>query len=101
MNKKKALVKFIAIFMAIFFIAFISYANIMVQTYKHCHECTGEHCPICATIQAAESLLNNLGYVKASIGIFVSLCFLYSIISVTKDNFQSTTLVALKVRMDN
>jgi len=65
------------------------------------HDCTGEHCPICAHMHAVENLLRQL-YMAGIAAPVVLLCLPASFASACRDGARGglVTPVALKVRMD-
>ncbi len=81
---------------------FMMFASLFYVVKEADHNCTGEDCPICATIHQAEQTLKNIGTgvvlvmmtdptpmqtMLAALG-----CFLF---------LSSTSLVSQKVRLDN
>lgn len=66
------------------------------------HDCTGEHCPICAQIHTIENLLKQLGIAGIAIWVaFFTLLAVFSFVDRGNTRADSITLITLKVRMNN
>jgi len=69
---------------------------------EHNHNCTGEDCPICLLIEAAQSFLRNLKF--AGIAFVLSVCLLFFTRSIIKNAvliFYHLSPVTLKVRFNS
>lgn len=97
-NKKK---KIFSIVVCALFL-FIIFASLFYIVKESDHHCTGEDCPICASIHHAEQTLRNLGTGTITNASVTS--FLVLFVSLMIGSFylvSNTTLVEQKVRLNN
>lgn len=99
MNTKKKRVFSMAISILFLFVTFVSLFYIVKEEN---HNCTGEDCPICATIHQAEQTLRDLG-AGTVIHVTVNPMPLLSVLAIAGQTFvvSSTSLVSQKVRLNN
>lgn len=66
------------------------------------HDCTGEHCPICACIHQCENNIRQFGggTVAQTLPVLLIACFLLPILLNVTD-FSQATLVTQKVRLNH
>jgi len=55
--------------------AFSAILSVILTASKYDHDCTGEDCPICMQIEAAQSFLKTLKF--AVINLVLAVCFLF------------------------
>ncbi|MCR4694491.1 MAG: hypothetical protein K5773_04105 [Pseudobutyrivibrio sp.] len=66
------------------------------------HDCSGEDCPICASIQLCESTLNTLGDgLSLSSFVIIPFIFLFFVVVLFRIDLLSHTLISNKVRLNN
>lgn len=102
MKKKniKKLVKSVAIFICIVFICASITSTVMATNTTHLACCHDDNCPVCLLIQIAINFTKNINYIIEYIVLLtIVTCLLY--IAVCRKSFNLyTSLVELKVRMD-
>ena len=99
MTTKKS--KQLAALISILFI-FVTFASLFYIVKEENHKCTGENCPICASVHQAEQTLKNLstGTIVAFRTIFV-LIAVVSLFSAYCWILLTVSLVSQKVRMND
>ena len=65
------------------------------------HNCTGEDCPICVSIQQAEQIVRTIGSGALSITGLVIICAVYAVLLYIGVLCAVSTPVSKKVRMNN
>ena len=76
--------------------------SIFIIAHEADHDCTGEDCPICASIAQVENLFQQIGEVKASDALTaIPLVLLVLSVHVRVPLIMQETPVSTKVRMNN
>lgn len=72
------------------------------MTYEKEHDCTGEHCPVCACIHQCEKILRSFQHCVESYAVFlmIPLLLLYTMFFY-ESGYQPLSPVLLKVRLDH
>ncbi|RKM59206.1 AraC family transcriptional regulator [Butyrivibrio sp. CB08] len=100
-NAENKLNRLLAGIMAIMVLFVVLFASFFVVSHTH-HDCSGEDCPVCATIHQCENLLNGAGgsFLHIAAGVLPVVLVIGSVII----SFCAVILgtpVSTKVRMNN
>lgn len=98
---KKSLVKKLAFGLAFLFLCILFVSEIYVLTNSH-HVCCGKDCPICAELQLAEAVLNQVGSaIVFSVVLFALACITAGSVSISNQVYLIYTPVHMKVRLND
>lgn len=93
--------RFLCIAVCIGFVAVSLFSGLFVSTHA-IHDCTGEHCGVCAQIHQAQSLLRQFGAAAAkavsygiALTILIGALLLYTVL------FLTATPVSQSIRLNN
>lgn len=82
-------------------LVFVLFSSFYIVHEVH-HDCSGEDCPVCATIRQCENSLNQLCTVLACFIAFILPVFtINAYFLFSSKGFVKETLVSRKVRLDN
>jgi hypothetical protein len=99
---KTALKRILSVVLCFCLVAIFTFSLSYITTHEH-HDCSGEHCPVCVAIQAAQNVLKTLTAL-AAVSVLTAILALQHIGWL--DRVQSfeiplQTLQTLKVQLNN
>ncbi|MDD3240793.1 MAG: hypothetical protein PHW47_12090 [Lachnospira sp.] len=96
-NKRRIFATMTAVMLAV--VLFFSYAYLLENAH---HDCTGENCPICLEMEAAQQIISGFKVLPVLPLVIAVLCVLSHICRVMKEcDLTKNTLITLKVELLN
>lgn len=93
--------KIMASCMVFFVLLVLFYSQIFIATHIH-HDCSGEGCPICAEIQIAEAIIQQIGSAMQTAMLLITfVCIIAESIAIVNLVNLFNTPVEMKVRMND
>ncbi len=97
---KRAIGRLLCLLVCIAFLS-VSLLSIFFVSAHAVHDCTGEHCAVCAQIHQAQSLIRQLGAYAAQITQLSVVLLLFAALRLFFGHSVFSTPVSQKIRLNN
>ena len=100
-SDKKKMCRYIAGVTAAVLLTVMLLSAAFISAHIH-HDCTGDHCPVCAMMHQCEKALHSFGgATSGNAASFIPLCLILFIISLPACSFTISSPVSDKVRLND
>ncbi len=101
-EKNNSIIKTVVAILLVLTVLFMVQIALIYPIIENHHNCVGEDCPICETIDMCIQFTSNLqGAFLSAFVVACCICISMTSISIYRFYYVSSTLVSAKVRMDN
>ncbi|MGN0613275.1 MAG: hypothetical protein ACI4JB_05180 [Porcipelethomonas sp.] len=92
----------IAAFLILIMIVLVALSGLLCVTVKECHDCVGDSCSVCCTVQRFEGLCHGSEAPKKAAAVFIPILTVSVVIFMLYKCFETrASLVSLKVKLSN